>query len=212
MSISISVFSPLEGGRGLLEQTGRQDWYLVWLVTLTCISHTNLVLVTWDPTRNQCRSVSVSQSQYLKRHRFSVDFHIGTLIETLPNNPLVRPLWIFLRCWWCWMLQQSLTWRYFLPKFLSLFCWLLVTGESPDEYCSSIKSANIPWIFGGQGGPVISLGRSPGLNNYQHPTLQLTCSNYSVSPATADITQVSLRATKPGPVIYNGLSEVRGYK
>ena len=47
------------------------------------------------------------------------------------------------------MLQQ-------IPKFV-----LVITGESPEQYSSSIKSAYIPWIFAGRGGPVISVGRTP---------------------------------------------------
>ena len=45
-----------------------------------------------------------------------------------------------------------------IPKFV-----LVITGESPEEYSSSIKSAYIPWILAGHGGPVMSLGRSTGL-------------------------------------------------
>ena len=44
-----------------------------------------------------------------------------------------------------------------IPKFV-----LVITGESLEEYyASSIKSsASIAWILAGQGGPVISLGRT----------------------------------------------------
>ena len=42
-----------------------------------------------------------------------------------------------------------------IPKFV-----LVITGdgESPEDFASSIKSAYIPWIFTGRGGPVISVG------------------------------------------------------
>ena len=44
-----------------------------------------------------------------------------------------------------------------IPKFV-----LVITGESLAEYdASSIKSsASIAWILAGQGGPVISLGKT----------------------------------------------------
>ena len=75
------------------------------------------------------------------------------------------------------MLQQ-------IPKFV-----LVITGESPEEYFASIKSAFIPWIISGPGGPVISLGLSSGLITNTRTNL---VSLLSVCPASPLIRRVSL--------------------
>ena len=76
-----------------------------------------------------------------------------------------------------------------IPKFV-----LVITGESPEEYFSTITTAYVPWILAGQGGPVISLGRSRGVITCSTLT---TASLVSVCPPSPLITRVSLRSSKP---------------